>query len=154
MLKSGRNTFIDGGEGAFGGKFALTSKHPGTNKTSVINPIILVDHANPTLGASFSSISGKTTPPILPPDKARPVAAPRLRQKKCPILATGTMKINDVPIPPRIPMTMRKCQYVVQKPINTNVSTIRHEPNHIRKRGPLASKIGPIWIPQKKTRKL
>jgi hypothetical protein len=154
IVKSGRNTFSDGGEGSFGGKFARTSKHPGTNSTSVINAIILVDHAKPTLGAKFSSTRGYITPPILPPDKANPVAAPRLRQKKCPILATGTMKINDVPVPPNIPTTSKKCQYCVQKPINTIVNTISVEPVHIRKRGPFASKMGPIWMPQKKTRKL
>ncbi|OOQ83581.1 hypothetical protein PEBR_35587 [Penicillium brasilianum] len=106
-VKSGKNTLADGGEGAFGREFARISYQE--------------------LG------NGNIPPPILPADKARPVAAPCRRQNKWPILATGTMKINDGSIPPRIWMTIKNCQYCVQNPIYANFDTISVELKHVQK---------------------
>jgi hypothetical protein len=42
---------------------------------------------------------------------AMPVAQPRLVMKKCPIAVVAGVTTRDVPTPPRIPKTIRNCQY-------------------------------------------
>ena len=42
---------------------------------------------------------------------AMPVAYPRLVMKKWPIAVVAGVTTRDVPTPPRMPKTMRKCQY-------------------------------------------
>ena len=50
-------------------------------------------------------------PPREPPAAAMPVALARLRLKKWPMEDTAGVKIREVPMPPRMPKTIMKCQY-------------------------------------------
>lgn len=76
-----------------------------------IKPMVRIAQVQPTDSKRRCSISGKTTPPIEPPVAARPVAVPRLTQKKWAIADTAGVKIRDVPKPPAIEKDNRKCQY-------------------------------------------
>ena len=87
------------------------SRFATARSTRKTNPWILVAHAQPTFKKSDSSISGKMTPPMEPPVVAIPVALARLARKKCPMAATAGVTIRDVPAPPRMPKTIRNCQY-------------------------------------------
>jgi hypothetical protein len=122
-----------------------------------------------------SSISGKMTPPTEPPVHAIPVAYPRLVMKKCPMAVVAGVTTSDVPTPPRMPNTMRKCQYsslhseqVVQCglsrddrvcvpvhiPMSMILAIISTLPTSTRSRGPLESNIGPMKMPHKNVRKM
>ncbi len=118
-----------------------------------ISAITRVDQAKPISGKRACRVKGKMTPPMLPPAAARPVAWPRLRRKKCPIAEMEGVNTNEVPRPPRMPKTMRKCQYFWQMPRRSWEAIRRTDPAKMRWRGPQASKMGPIWIPAKKERK-
>ena len=72
-------------------------------------PWIRVAQAQP-LGKRASSMSGKITPPTEPPVQAMPVAVPRLVMKKWPMAVVAGVTMRDVPMPPKRPKTMRKCQ--------------------------------------------
>ena len=107
-----------------------------------------------------------------------PVAVPRLVMKKWPMAVVAGVTMRDVPVPPRRPKTMRKCQnsgmrsqweiqpwvvsfeiqefcYLpVQTPISITLPIINTLPANTRPRGPLASKTGPMKIPHRKVRKM
>lgn len=61
-------------------------------------------------GNSDCSINGKTTPPMLPPVAAIPVAFARRAKKKCAMEAIAGVKISDVPRPQRMEKVKMKCQ--------------------------------------------
>lgn len=54
-------------------------------------------------------------PPKEPPVAAKPVAAPRRREKKWAMAPTAGVKISEVPTPPRMENVRMKCQYSVQR---------------------------------------
>ena len=60
-------------------------------------------------------MSGKIIPPTLPPVVARPVAAARLRRKKCAIEEMAGVKIKDVPRPAATEKERTKCHNSVKK---------------------------------------
>jgi hypothetical protein len=94
--------------------------------------------------------------------------------KKCPIAVVAGVTIRDVPTPPRMPKTIRNCQYSsldgkqrslsgcsrydshapVQIPMSMMLAIIKTLPANTRSRGPLASKTGPMKMPHKKVRKM
>lgn len=118
-----------------------------------MKPITLVAHAKPTFGNSCCKVNGKMIPPRDPPIAPRPVAYPLFSRKKWLMAASAGVKINDVPMPPRTPNTSMKCQYAVHRPMR-NMLRQRHTlPARTSRRGPWASKMGPICIPQKNERK-
>ena len=111
-------------------------------------------------------------PPREPPAAARPVALARLRLKKWPMEDMAGVKMREVPMPPRMPKTIMKCQYSeqdvnqgVQKRVGMYVYSLVQLPSKKMQRsrntvpaatsslGPLASNTGPICNPQKNDRK-
>ena len=74
------------------------------------------DQAKPSLGKRASRAKGKTMPPKEPPVAARPVAAPRRREKKWAMAPTAGVKMREVPTPPRMEKVRMKCQYSDKTP--------------------------------------
>jgi hypothetical protein len=83
-----------------------------------------------------------------------PVALPRFTRKKWLAAANAGVKIKLVPRPPRTPKTRKKCQYCVQIPRRNIERHSKMLPESTSSLGPCASKIGPIWSPQKNERKM
>lgn len=89
------------------------------------------------VGISFWSIRGKIIPPMLPAVMAIPVAVPRLRRKKWPMLARAGVFIGQPPNPFRSTLyTIMKCQYLVHKPSNIMEAGRKTLPPRTRSPGP------------------
>ena len=81
----------------FGGRRLLTKRFASTSRNKRINPNMRVAQANPTVGNSLCSSSGKMIPPMDPEVMAIPVALPRLRRKKWPMEAMQGVFIRQPP---------------------------------------------------------
>lgn len=148
MRKSGRTDWP-----GLGGKRERIKRHAATQQKISIKPMIRVAQAKPTDGKSRCNARGNMTPPSDPPAAAMPVALPRFSWKKWLTAAKAGVKIRDVPKPPSTPNTRKNCQYFVQIPKRRLDVQIKMLPASTSRRGPWASKIGPICSPQKKDKK-
>lgn len=149
MRKSGR-TDCPG----LGGSRDLMRRQAMMQQNTSMNAMIRVAHAKPTLGNNCCRANGKMTPPSEPPAAAMPVALPRFTRKKWLAAAKAGVKIRLEPMPPSTPNTRKKCQYWVQVPRRNMERHNKMLPASTKSRGPCASKMGPIWSPQKKARKI
>ena len=96
-----------------GGNLDLMRRLAKITRIKNIKPWIRKAHAHPSCENSLWSMSGKMTPPTLPPAAAIPVALARFAMNQCPIADMAGVKTNEVPTPPSTLKTSMKCQYAL-----------------------------------------
>lgn len=115
-------------------------------------PMARVAHGNPIFCWSWLNMMGYTTPPILLPDAAIPLARPLLFWKYCGKMATDGTKRHPLASPMTTPWARIKCQNLVEILVIINPNGSIMLPKVMSHRKYPASKSGPVTTPKSMSR--
>lgn len=111
-------------------------------------PTARVAQGNPTLCCSWLNMMGYTTPPILLPEAAIPLARPLFFWKYCGKMATDGTNRHPLASPMTTPCARIRCQYFVEILTIIKANGSMMLPKVISHRKYPASKSGPVTTPK------